>query len=64
MFQDFVSKTRQFHHDDRGDVVQVGILTAIFAVMAIGAYVYLAPKVKGLFDKAGSELDKGKSFTY
>lgn len=59
-----MSKIRDFHKDDSGDVVQTAILTAVFAVMAIGGYLFLAPKVKGLFDKAGSQLDKGTSYSY
>lgn len=62
--KNLLSKAREFHRNDNGDVVQTAILTAIFAVMAIGGYLFLAPKVKGLFDKAGGELDKGKSYTY
>lgn len=59
-----MSKIRDFHKDDSGDVVQTAILTAVFAVMAIGGYLFLAPKVKGLFDKAGSQLDKGTGYSY
>ena len=45
-------------------MVQTAILTAVFAVMAIGGYLFLAPKVKDLFSKAGSELDKGSKYKY
>ena len=55
---------RSFHKNDSGDVVQTAILTAVFAVLAIGGYLFLAPKVKSLFSKAGSELDKGSKYNY
>jgi Flp pilus assembly pilin Flp len=64
MIKNMVNKVKEFHNDDRGDVVQTAILTAVFAVLAIGGYVFLAPKVKELFNKAGSELDKGSSYSY
>ena len=55
---------KSFHKNDSGDVVQTAILTAVFAVMAIGGYLFLAPRVKSLFDKAGSELNKGSNYKY
>ena len=55
---------RSFHKNDSGDVVQTAILTAVFAVLAIGGYLFLAPKVKDLFDKAGRELDEGRRYSY
>ncbi len=55
---------KSFHKNDSGDVVQTAILTAVFAVLAIGGYLFLGPKVKNLFTKAGSELDKGSSYKY
>jgi hypothetical protein len=64
MINNVVNKVKKFHNNDRGDVVQTAILTAVFAVMAIGGYLFLAPRVKELFDKAGSELDKGSSYRY
>lgn len=64
MFSGFLKEIRSFHKNDSGDVVQTAILTAVFAVMAIGGYLFLAPKVKSLFDKAGSELNKGSSYKY
>lgn len=64
MMKNIIAKVKKFHEDDAGDVVQTAILTAVFAVLAVGGYIFLAPKVKGLFNKAGNELDRGDSFTY
>jgi len=64
MFSGILKEIRSFHKNDSGDVVQTAILTAVFAVMAIGGYLFLAPKVKSLFNKAGGELDRGSKFTY
>lgn len=64
MIKNFMLKVKSFHKDDSGDVVQTAILTAVFAVMAIGGYLFLAPKVKNLFSKTGTELDKGSSYSY
>lgn len=64
MIKDFVKAIRNFHRDDSGDVVQTAILVAVFSVLAIGGYMFLAPMVKNLFNKAGNELQKGNSYTY
>lgn len=64
MFSGILKEIRSFHKNDSGDVVQTAILTAVFAVMAIGGYLFLAPRVKSLFDKAGSELNKGSRYEY
>ena len=32
----------------------------ILAVIAVGALVYMGPKIKAMFDKSGSALDQGK----
>ena len=64
MFSGILKEIKSFHKNDSGDVVQTAILTAVFAVIAIGGYLFLAPKVKSLFNKAGSELDKGSSYKY
>ena len=64
MFSGILKEIRTFHKNDSGDVVQTAILTAVFAVMAIGGYLFLAPRVKSLFDKAGSELNKGSKYKY
>lgn len=60
----FLSNLRKFHEDDSGDVVQTAILTAVFAVLAVGGYLFLAPKVKSLFDSSGKELDKANQYSY
>lgn len=57
-------KLLEFHKDDKGDVVQTAITIAIFAVLAVGGYLFLAPRVKDLFNKAGNELDKSGGFNY
>ena len=64
MFSGFLKEIKSFHKNDSGYVVQTAILTAVFAVLAIGGYLFLGPKVKNLFTKAGSELDKGSSYKY
>jgi len=64
MFSGILKEIRSFHKNDSGDVVQTAILTAVFAVMAIGGYLFLAPKVKDLFNKAGDELNRGSSYKY
>lgn len=53
-----------FHSDENGDIVQTGIIIGILAVMAVGALVFLQPKIKGMFDKAGDALDEAERTTY
>jgi len=55
---------KNFHEDEQGDIVQTGIIIGIFAVLAVGALYFLQPKIKGMFDKAGDELDKANDTTY
>lgn len=53
-----------FHKDEDGDVVQTGIVIGIFATLAVGAYVFLQPKIKAMFDKGGDALDEAESLEY
>lgn len=54
----------EFHKNDKGDVVQTAILIAVFSILAVGGYIFLAPRIKDLFNKAGKELDKVDNFSY
>lgn len=53
-----------FHKDENGDIMQTGIIMGILAVVAVGALVFLGPKIKAMFDKAGGALDQGNATTY
>lgn len=55
---------KKFHKDEDGDIVQVSIIIGIFAVIAIGALMFLGPKVKAMFDRAGESLDEGAGYSY
>lgn len=55
---------KRFHENEQGDIVQTGIIIGIFAVIAVGALIFLQPKIKAMFDKAGAELDTAEGVTY
>lgn len=55
---------KRFHENEDGDIVQTGIIIGIFAVIAVGALVFLGPKIKAMFDKAGDALDEGAGVGY
>lgn len=55
---------KRFHENEDGDIVQTGIITGIFAVIAVGALWFLGPKVKAMFDRAGESLDEGAGYSY
>lgn len=59
-----LKKLITFHKDERGDLVQTGIIIALFAILAVGAIMYLGPKIKNLFSKTGSEIDKASNYSY
>jgi len=62
--KNLIKKLKNFHKDENGDVVQVAIVTSIFAVLAVGGYMFLKPLIEDMFDKAGEELDKANAATY
>jgi len=55
---------KRFHKDESGDIVQTGIIMAILAALAVGALVFLGPKIKDMFTKTGGELDDATNYTY
>lgn len=55
---------KKFHKDESGDIVQTGIIIALFAVVAVGAVMFLGNKVTALFNKTGSEIDKATNYSY
>lgn len=64
MINNVKSKLKEFHNNEEGDIVQTSIIIGIFAVIAIGALVFLGPKVKAMFTKAGTSLDSGAKYSY
>lgn len=62
--QELIKKVKGFYKDESGDILQVGIIMGILAVIAVGALVYMGPKIKAMFDKSGSALDQGKGVKY
>jgi Flp pilus assembly pilin Flp len=62
--QELIKKVKGFYKDESGDILQVGIIMGILAVIAVGALVYMGPKIKAMFDKSGSALDQGKGVNY
>ncbi len=64
MLKNAIEDLKRFHNNEDGDIVQTAIIIGIFAVLAIGALVFLGPKVKAMFDRAGESLDEGAGFTY
>lgn len=62
--KNIISKIKQFHNDEQGDIVQTGIIIGILAVVAVGALVFLQPKIKQMFTKGGDALDQGNSVSY
>ena len=59
-----IAKVIQFHKNERGDIVQTGIIIGILAVVAVGAMVFIGPKIKTMFTKGGGALDQGASQSY
>jgi len=59
-----INKVKEFHRNEDGSIVEKGIIIALFAALAVGGFLYLAPKVKALFNKAGTELDNADNYTY
>ena len=59
-----LQKLIEFHKNEDGDIVQTGIIVGIMATIAVGALIFLGPKIKQMFDKAGSELDKASGVSY
>jgi Flp pilus assembly pilin Flp len=55
---------RAFIRDERGDILQTGIIVGIFAVLAVGGLMFLAPKIKAMFEKSGAALDNGSGYSY
>ena len=64
MMEKVFKDIKKFHENEDGDIVQTAIIIGIFAVIAIGALVFLGPKVKAMFDKAGESLDEGAGYSY
>jgi Flp pilus assembly pilin Flp len=55
---------KNLYHDESGDILQVGIIMGILAVIAVGALVFMGPKIKAMFDKSGAALGEGKGVGY
>lgn len=54
----------QLWKDESGDILQNAIIMAILAVVAVGGLMFVAPKIKSLFDKTGGQLDSAGGFSY
>lgn len=60
-----VKDLKMFHEDEEGGgIVEVISIIVLFMVMLVGGYLYLKPKIKESFNKAGGEMDKVNSDTY
>lgn len=59
-----IDKVKQFHNDEKGDIVQTGIILGILSVIAVGALVFMGPKIKAMFTKSGNALDQGSAASY
>ena len=59
-----IRMVKQFHQDEKGDIVQTGIIIGILAVVAVGALVFIGPKIKAMFTKGGGALDQGAATGY
>lgn len=55
---------KAFWRDESGDLLQNGIIMAIMAVIAVGALMFLGPKIKSMFAKTGSQLDQATNYSY
>lgn len=56
---------RDFLVDEGGDnLVVMGILIAVTAMIAFGVTSFLKPKIKSGADKGGSNLDSANTLTY
>lgn len=64
MLKRTLKEIRKFHNDENGDIVQTSIIIGIFAIVAVGALVFVGPKVKAMFDRAGDSLDDGAGYSY
>ena len=50
---------KNFLMDEDGQgMVEYGLIIGLVAIVVIGALAALGPKIKGMFEKAGTELDK------
>ena len=59
-----IAKVKKFHKNERGDIVQTGIIIGILAVVAVGAMVFIGPKIKTMFTSGGNALDQGSQQSY
>lgn len=59
-----LKQVKGFYKDESGDILQVGIVMGILAVIAVGALVFLGPKIKSMFSHTGAQLDKAQQVTY
>ena len=49
---------KNFFKDESGQgMVEYGLVIALIAIAVIGALTALAPKIEGIFNNAGAELD-------
>lgn len=55
---------KQFHKDDEGGVVEQGILYALGAIAAVGAMLFLLPRIRNVFNRTGQELDQTSNSSY
>jgi len=59
-----IKQVVKFHNDENGDITQTGIIMGILAVVAVGALVFIGPKIKAMFTKGGNALDQGEATGY
>ena len=62
--KNIIKLVKKFHQDENGDIVQTGIIIGILAVVAVGALVFIGPKIKTMFTKGGDALDQGSATGY
>ena len=53
-----VSLVKSFHQDESGDIVQTGIVIGLFAVIAVGAVLFLKTPIENMFRKGSDALNE------
>ncbi len=54
----------QLWKDESGDILQNAIIMAVLAVVAVGGLMFIAPRIKSLFTKTGSQIDSAGGYSY
>lgn len=59
-----IKKLKEFHSNEEGELKANLAMGVLFLIVAVGGYMLLKPKIQGMFNKAGGELDKVNSESY